>query len=199
MVPYNTQVTPLVLRETGRNIQQMIDYCVDIPDREERNRCACAIAAIMAGLFPEMAGSEGERNIWDHMMVISGFRLDVDFPCEVTSREKLNPRPEPLTYPNKRIRYRHYGRLIQRMISKAVDMEDGEEKDALLLLIANQMKKVMTVNIGEEVNDERIFRDLAEYSDGKIMLDSSQFSLNDYSDLQADAESETKKKKRKKK
>lgn len=107
MVPYNTQLLPLKLPEYGRNIHQMIDYCVHIPDREERTRCAYTIAHIMESLFPELVtGVDGSRKVWDHINIIADFKLDIDFPCEVSSAEEMHPRPNKISYGGKRIAHR---------------------------------------------------------------------------------------------
>jgi len=81
MLTYNTQQRRLVLPEYGRNIQKMVDHCLAIEDREERTRCAHAIVGAMANLFPELRSADNSHKLWDHIMIMSYFRLDVDFPC----------------------------------------------------------------------------------------------------------------------
>ena len=194
MIPYNTQLLPLKLPEYGRNIHQMIDYCVHIPDREERTRCAYTIAHIMESLFPELVtGADGSKKVWDHINIIAGFQLDIDFPCEVATREEMHVKPQKIEYGARLNRYRHYGRYIQEMISRVADMEPDAVRDSLISMIAHQMKKLMLQHNKEGVDDARILRDLAEMSDGKIALDPSRYILHEYQDVTP----EPKKKKKK--
>lgn len=98
MIPYNTDLKPITLPEFGRNVQGMVDYCVSIPDREERTKCAFAIADIMANLFPGLVGEGRDYSqIWDQINIMSRFQLDIDFPCDVVTADRLNPKPEKNT------------------------------------------------------------------------------------------------------
>lgn len=181
MIPYNTDMKPIVLPEFGRNVQGMIDYCVSIPDREERTVCAYAIADIMANLFPELIGANKDYSqIWDQINIISRFKLDIDFPCDVVTKDRLNPKPARIPYTAGSMRYRHYGKSIEKMISTVAEMEEGEEKDILISLIAHHMKKLMLIHNKEGVDDAKILRDLCEYSDGKINLDPQTYLLHEF-------------------
>ena len=181
MIPYNTDMKPIVLPEFGRNVQGMIDYCVSIPDREERTVCAYAIADIMANLFPELIGANKDYSqIWDQINIISRFKLDIDFPCDVVTKDRLNPKPARIPYTAGSMRYRHYGKSIEKMISTVAEMDEGEEKDILISLIAHHMKKLMLIHNKEGVDDAKILRDLCEYSDGKINLDPQTYLLHEF-------------------
>lgn len=181
MIPYNTDLKPITLPEFGRNVQGMIDYCVSIPDRDERTKCAFTIADIMANLFPELVGADHNYSqIWDQINIISRFQLDIDFPCDVVTVDRLNPKPEKIPYTASAMRYRHYGKSIEKMIEKVANMEDGEEKDILISLIAHHMKKLMLIHNKEGVDDAKILRDLKEYSDGKIDLDPHTYLLHEF-------------------
>lgn len=195
ILPYNTDQPPVVLPEYGRNIQKLIDYCVTIEDRDERTACAYSIADTMAGMFPELIGEDNDRHkIWDHINIISGFKLDIDFPCEVLTQEKLNPKPAPIAYPSSRIRYRHYGKNIEQMIDILTEMEDGEEKDTLVSMIAHHMKKLMLLHNKEGVADAKILKDLAEYSRGKINLDPAVYLLHEFRESEKPVVKKNKKK-----
>ena len=197
MIPYNTSEAILVLPEYGRNIQRLIDHCVMIEDKEERTRCAYAIADVMATLFPSIVGEKGNRQkIWDHINIMSKFELDIDFPCEVIDKDQLSPTPSKIPYNSNLNRYRHYGKNIQEMIIKVADMENCVEKDQLIFLVANQMKKLLLIHNPENVSDEKVFADIAEISKGKILIDSGSYRLNEYID--ASPASNGKKKKKKK-
>ncbi len=181
MIPYNTDLKPITLPEFGRNVQGMVDYCMSLPTKEERTRCAYAVVDIMANLFPELVGENKDYSqIWDQVNIISHFQLDVDFPCDVVTAEKLNPKPAKIPYTASAMRYRYYGKSIEKMIETVADMEDGEEKDVLVSLIAHHMKKLMLIHNKEGVDDAKILKDLREYSHGKINLDPNTYLLHEF-------------------
>lgn len=181
MIPYNVDEKKLMLPEYGRNIQRMIDHCLEIENRDERTRCACTIADIMANMFPAMVGDEGDRRkIWDHLVIMSDFKLDVDFPCQVLDKSELEPSREILPYNNTFFKYRHYGRNIQAMMKVVAEMESCIEKDQLIFLMANQMKKLLVQGNPENASDEKIFQDIADLSGGKIVIEPGTYRLNDY-------------------
>ena len=195
---YNTQKEKLVLPEYGRNIQQMVDYCVAIPDRDERTRCAYTIIQIMGNLFPQIRDSDDYKHkLWDHLAIMSDFKLDIDFPYEVVKKENLESKPQKVEYKLEHIKYRHYGKLIEMMIDEACKYPDGEEKDALVSLIANHMKKLIFSINKDGVEDEKILKDLYHYSKGKISLDSATYKLREFKEAPAPAQATGKKKKKK--
>lgn len=175
---------PVLLPEYGRNIQGLVDYCVQIPDRNERTDCAYAIVETMAGLFPELVGENDDYSkIWDQVNIMSRFELDVDFPCEVITAEKMNPRPDKIPYTASDIKFRHYGKNIEKMIQTVALLEDGEEKDLLVSMIAHHMKKLMLQHNKEGVDDAKILRDLSIYSGGRINLDPDTYLLHEYKEV----------------
>ena len=196
MLTYNPQLKPLALPEYGRMIHQMVEYATQIPDRDERTRCAFAIAKIMKNLFPqEFASPDGERKMWDHINIISDFKLDIDFPVEVSSAEAIHPKPDPIPYGDQNIRHRYYGKNIQMMIDRVAELEEGPEKDSLISMIAHHMKKLMFTHNKEGVNDARILRDLAEYSKGRIQLDPETYILHEFREIEPVQNGKKKKKK----
>lgn len=184
--------------EYGRNVQQMVDYCVTIPDREERTRCANTIIQIMGNLFPQIKDVDDYKHkLWDHLAIMSDFKLDIDFPCDVVKKESLVSKPEKVEYKLEHIKYRHYGKLIEQMIAEACKYPEGEEKDALVSLIANHMKKLIFSINKEGVDDEKILKDLYHYSKGKINLDATTYKLREFKEAPAPAPAAGKKKKKK--
>jgi hypothetical protein len=173
---YNTQQKRLILPEYGRNIQNMVDHCLTLEDREERTRCANSIISTMGNLFPHLRDiNDFKHKLWDHLAIMSDFKLDIDYPYEVIRKENLHQRPEPIPYSSpKQIRYMHYGKILQLLINKAMKMEDGEEKKQLVQMIANHMKKCF-VNFNKDgIDDRKIFDDIRELTKGKIdILDNS--------------------------
>lgn len=195
MLTYNTRLKPLAIPEYGRNIQQMVDHCLTIDDKDERTRCAYSIVNSMAKLFPKIKEDEDyRRKLWDHLMIMSRFQLDVDFPFEVINEESLHTKPERVPYTNSFIRFRHYGKEIEHLILKASEMEPGEERDELTLMIANHMKKQMAATNVDGVDDTRIFRDLEEMSHGALRLSQDTTKLFDYKIVTPPASKKKKKK-----
>lgn len=199
MIPYNTGMEPLLLAEYGRNIQNLVDYCVSIPDREERTRCAYAIADIMKILFPALKKDPSDtKKIWDHINIMSRFELDIDFPVPVIQADETNPVPDPIPYSNSReIIFRYYGKHIQNMVRTVADMEETEERQNLIGVIANHMKKLMLAHNKEGVSDSKVLRDLCFMSDGKIDLLPGDIYLYDYQEVQPMKQKQNNKKKNK--
>ena len=172
------------LPEYGRSIQNMVDHALTIQDRAERQRCANTIINIMGGLFPHLRDVNDFKHIlWDHLAIMADFQLDIDYPYEIVKKEDLFSRPPRVPYNTGRIRYRHYGKTLERMIGKANEFEDGQEKNYLIKLLANQMKKSFLNWNKEAVDDRKIFKDLDELSGGKIVLDEEQHKLTESRDI----------------
>ena len=198
MLKYNSQLKKLALPEYGRNIQQMVDYCCTIEDREERNKCAYTIIQTMGNLFPQLRDeTDYKHKLWDHLAIMSDFNLDIDYPYEVVKEENLETKPERVDYHLDRIKFRHYGKIIEKMIERACDYPDGEEKDALVMLIANHMKKLIFQINKEDVDDAKIFKDLAYYSHGQNRHDVATHSLHQFKEAPAPQQPTGKKKKKK--
>jgi len=176
---YNTQQKRLILPEYGRNIQNMVDHCLTLQDREERTRCAQTIISIMGNLFPHLRDiSDFKHILWDHLAIMSDFQLDIDYPYEIIKKENLYTKPEPIPYSSSRqIRYMHYGKTLQLLIDKAMSYEEGEERDQLISMIANYMKKCFTSFNKEGIDDRKIFDDIRELSNGEIDLNEKSLQL----------------------
>lgn len=197
MLPYNTDNPPIVLPEFGRNVEGLVKYCCEIEDRDERTQCAYDLVNVVANLFPDLVGENGDMSqIWDQINIISRFKLDIDFPCDVITADRLNPKPERIPYTSSHMRYRHYGKNIEKMISTVSEMEDGDEKDLLISMIAHHMKKLMLTHNKEGVDDAKILKDLAEYSEGKINLDPTKYLLHEFKEVELVSPGKGKKKKK---
>jgi hypothetical protein len=183
---YNTELKRLALPEYGRNIQNMIDYCVTIVDKDERQRCANTIINIMGNMFPHLRDVNDFKHIlWDHLAIMADFKLDIDYPYEIIKKENLYSKPPCIPYNNARIRYKHYGRTLELMIKKANELEAGGEKDQLVKLLANQMKRAFLTWNKETVDDRKILKDLDELSQGKIVLNEEEYKLTESRDILA--------------
>lgn len=176
---YNTQREKLVMPEYGREIQNMVNHAVTLEDKEERQRCAEAIIAIMKRMFPEGNGVEDhERKLWDHLAIMSNFQLDVDYPFDVSQAVQMAKKPKPMEYPMKKIPIRHYGSMIFELFDKLKTMEPGNERDELVKLTANQMHRNLLQWSHGSSDLEKVASDLARFTDGKIQLDVDNFKFD---------------------
>ncbi len=183
-IEYNTERPKLIIPEYGRHIQKMVDHAIATEDKEERNKIAKGIIAVMGNLNPHLRDvPDFQPMLWDQLFIISDFKLDVDSPYPIPSREELMERPEPLNYPQNFPKYRFYGNNIKRMIDVANSWEEGDKKEGLILTIANHMKKCFLNWNKDTVEDDVIFSHLYELSGGKINLKNSEEDLSDASDL----------------
>lgn len=168
---YNTARDFLIIPEYGRNIQKMVDFAITIEDREKRTKTAHTIIVSMGQMNPGIKETADYIQVlWDHLYIISQFKLDVDGPYPPPSQEKLEKKPDTLKYSKKTIVLRHYGKHIVNIIKKAIEYEEGEEKKALVFAIANQMKKSYLRWNRESVNDLTIAKHLFELSNGNLVL-----------------------------
>jgi len=169
---YNSSREKLHLPEYGRNIQKMVNHIKTIEDREERNKAARTVIAVMGNLNPHLRDvNDFKHKLWDHLALIADFDLDIDSPYDWPERESLQSKPERVPYQQHRIAKKHYGRSIVLMINKAVALEPGEEKDDLVKMIAYHMKKSYLTWNREAVSDEEIFADMKTLSGGVLVVD----------------------------
>lgn len=180
MLTYNTQLKELILPEYGRTIQQMVDYCLTIEDRDERTRCAHAIIKTMRTLFPDQKSDEATRKFWDHLALMSGYKLDIDWPVDIVRPENIEPYPDPVVRDETPILALHYGKNLERMIYLAAEMPESEDRWALVTLIASQMKKMMLEVNRDGASDEKIFQDLADISGGRILINPDDMPLHEF-------------------
>jgi hypothetical protein len=169
---YNTSRSKLVIPEYGRNIQTMIDHLSDIEDRETRTKAANFVINVMAQMTPQVKETvDYKHKLWDHLHLISGFKLDIDAPFPKPSPEVLQRKPQQVQYSTARIKYGHYGKYIVEIIKKvAAEYEDGPEKTELVNIIANHMKKSYLNWNRDSVNDATIADNLAELSKGQLVM-----------------------------
>ena len=177
---YNTVREDLIIPEYGRHIQKMINYASTRETKEERNKLANAIISVMGNLQPHLRDvADFQHKLWDQLFIMSDFKLDADSPFEKPSKEILNAKPEPLNYPQNFPKYRFYGNNIKIMIDEAVKWDSGEMKDALVLTIANHMKKCFLNWNKDSVTDQVIFDHLYELSETNIDIRDSKEELLD--------------------
>lgn len=168
---YNTQREQLVMPEYGRGIQYMVDLAVSLPSKVERQRCANTIVAIMSRIQPENNGSvDSEVRLWNHLAKISRYKLDIDYPVEIVPEQEAQEHPKPLHYPMQRIRRRHYGHLVESALKYAQTLPDGDERTALVGMVANQMKQNLFVWNHDSMDENLVMQDIKRYTDGQLQL-----------------------------
>lgn len=175
---YNSSRDKMIIREYGRNVQKLVNYAFTIEDREQRTKFAKVIIQIMGQMNPGIRETGDFRHkLWDHLHFIADFKLDVDAPYPIPTHTMQDTKPEKLAYDNNVIKYKMYGSNIVKIIEKAIQFEEGEEKDALVHAIANHLKKSYLNWNRESVDDELIFEHLKALSRGNLEL-RDELSLN---------------------
>lgn len=169
---YNTTRSDLILSEYGRNVQNMVKYIIDLPTKEERNKYAQAVIDLMGFLNPHLRDvADFKHKLWDHLHIISDFKIDVDSPYPKPLPEAERPKPVHIGYPQQKIRYKHYGKTVEALIEKAKSEEDPERKADMVQSIANFMKMAYVQWNKDNVADETIIKNLSELSGGALQLD----------------------------
>lgn len=195
---YNNKMSPLILPEYGRNVQQMVDICIKIKDKEECEKCAKSIVKIMQNVSPEHKKNENGDNVyWDHLAVMSNFSLDINFPEGTITKDKISSKVIKTPYQGHFIKFKYYGHLIEDLISKVVTLPIGEERKYLEYQTALHMKKLYLSWNKDNVDDVKIFKDLFEMSDGQIMLTPENCILNVSSSMLLDNKAKSKMKNKK--
>jgi hypothetical protein len=176
---YNTQREKLLMPEYGREIQKMIDHAVSLPDKAERLKCAKTIVRLMESKNPQLHEStDYEQTLWDHLYLMSHKQLDIDWPFDVSEAEKILSKPAPMELPQGNTHLRHYGHLLEEVFDKLKTMPEGEERDELVRLTANQMKRNLAAWGHGSMDDEKVADDLARFTDGKIQIDLNTFRFD---------------------
>ena len=175
---YSTQQEKLLMPEYGRNVQRMVEYALTIEDKQQRTECVQAIMRTMENLFPYLKTEESRHKMYDHLAMMSDFKLDIDFPYNRPTPEELRYNPDLLTYNTLQpLRYRHYGRIILEMIELAIAEKDMEKRNQLIIRIANRMKQNYIVWNKDHVDAERIKEDIVALSGGRLSCDFPEFQL----------------------
>lgn len=168
---YNTKRTHLHMPEYGRIIQQLVERCKELETKEQRNEMAVAIVDFMGQRNPQLRDEENYKHkLWDHLFIMANYDLDVDSPYPFPTMEELKEKPKRMEYPKLQGDFKFYGKSILQLIDKAIELEDGDEKDALIQVIANNMKKSYNVYNKEHVQDKVIFRHLKDLSENRLDL-----------------------------
>lgn len=174
---YSTLEGKLLMRDYGRNVQHMIEYALTIRDKEERERCVASIISTMQSLFPYLRQEESLHVVYDHLAIMSDFRLDIDWLYGKPHPEELHLKPQRLPYSTTPIRMRHYGRIIEKMVQEAVRESDIERQHYLINRLVNKLKQQYLVWNKDQVEPERIIEDIRILSNGRLSCDFEGFEL----------------------
>lgn len=176
---YNTQKKKLLLPEYGRNIQKMVDYLLTIEDRGRKNQSRKDSNRRDGKSLSSLTDVPDFRHkLWDHLAIMSEFKLDIDTPYPLPSLSKLQEKPERLPYSSNHIKYKHYGKLVEKLIDKIKELEDPEQKRALIVLTANHMKKSFLTWNKDSVEDEQIYNDINTLCGCTVTLPEGMSSFN---------------------
>ena len=177
---YNVQRPYLKQPEYGRNIQQMIDYCCTIETKEERTKAAYTIIDVMGIINPGLRDNDDyNHKLWDNLAIMSDFRLDIDWPFELPDKEVLSSKPEKLNYSENHIKYRHYGKITQNILNKINEIDEIEERNVLIELMANFMKRLHTQAKQEQIPNELIYKEFKVLTDNSVEIPEN-LQLKDY-------------------
>ena len=176
---YNTQREQLIQPEYGREVQKMVEYAVSLNDKEERQLCAKTIISIMERMFPQSKeNADYKQKLWDHLAIMSDFKLDIDYPVDISKAKRMEQKPQPIGYSKEKNPVKHYGSLVFQLFERLKTMPAGKERDALTKLTANQMKRNLIQWSHGSNDDEKIISDLARFTDGIIQLDLDKFKFD---------------------
>jgi len=169
---YNTTRSELILAEYGRNVQNMVKYICELPDLEERNKYAQAVIDLMGFLNPHLRDvADFKHKLWDHLHIISGYKIEVDSPYPKPTPEAALVKPAHIGYPQQKITYKHYGKTVEALIEKAKAVDEPERRAAMVQGIANFMKMAYVTWNKDSVADETILKNLRELSGGQLQLE----------------------------
>jgi len=168
---YNTAREELKYPEYGRVVQKMVDHMKTLPDREQRTKAANTIVNIITTLNPSLKEqSEYKHKLWDHLYYIADFNLDIDAPFPPPLPPELTPKPNKPSYSSNHIKFRFYGKNVERMLKKAAEMEEGPDKKAFVNALASYMKMAHRVWNEDKVPDEIIIQHIKEFTKGAVVV-----------------------------
>jgi hypothetical protein len=169
----------LLLREYGRNVQDLVNHILSIDDRSERTRLSYLLVNLMAKLNPQLRDTQDfQQKLWNHLYVMSGSKLDVDAPYPLSAMEYLNDKPQTMEYPLNTPRYKHYGKNVELLIKRATELEDEKEREAATISIGKLMKTLYRSYNKDSITDDVILNDIQQISKGQLNLDPSMIESN---------------------
>jgi len=164
------------MREYGRHVQKMVEHTMTIEDPERRQRNAQAVIELMGFLNPHLKNVEDFRHkLWDHLFLISDFKMDVKSPYPIPTRETLKAKPDPLPYPKRHPKFSHLGKNLEVIIDKALQEENPEKKLGFANAVAYYMKLAYNNWHKEIVHDDAIQSELSSITNGQLTFTNTPF------------------------
>lgn len=168
---YNSQREQIILKEYGRNVQKLVNYIRTIPDKQKRTQMATTLIELIKQLAPvAKEAQENPQRMWDDLYIMANFDLDVDNPFSTPDRSILQKRPRKMEYPQSEVRFKHYGKNVERLVQEAIKKEDPQEREEAMIYLGKLMKTFYSNWNKETLDDSVIVKDLAIMSKGKLTL-----------------------------
>ena len=172
MNEYNTDRPHLILKEYGRNVQNLVDYLSTIDDKEKRTKYAYTLIDLMKQVTPSHKdNADSPQKLWDDLYIMSNFKLDIDGPYQKPEPELLNRKPDKVAYQYNNIRFRHYGKNLELLIEKAISLENEEEKEAAIIYIGKLMKSFYTTWNNDYIEDDVLVKQISDLSKNQLKID----------------------------
>jgi hypothetical protein len=168
---YNSQREHIILKEYGRNVQKLVNYIRTIPDKQKRTQMATTLIELIKQLAPvAKEAQENPQRMWDDLYIMANFNLDVDNPYSTPDRSILQKKPRKMEYPQSEVRFKHYGKNIERLVQEAIKKEDPQEREEAAIYLGKLMKTFYSNWNKETIDDSVIVKDIAIMSKGKLTL-----------------------------
>ena len=181
---YNTQRPELLLSEYGRGMQKMVDKVTEVPDRELRSKLSMSLMNVMINLNPSIKDLDNyQQKLWDHLHIMSGFKLDIDGPYPKPIPELIHQKPEHIPYNNVRIKFRFYGRNLQYMVDRATRVDDNQVKQSFINMIASFMTNSSRNWNNENLTPDVITDHLKILSKDRLHLNSEDLNIHVEKDI----------------
>ncbi len=168
---YNTERPPLILKEYGRNVQKLVDYIRTIPDQEKRTDLSYTLIELIKQLTPTIKDQpEDPQRVWDDLYIIADFNLDINGPYPKPERDILFKKPDRVDYPQSQVRFKHYGKNIEKLVKEALKKEDPQERQDAIIYLGKLMKTFYSNWNKETLDDSVILKDIQEMSGGALEM-----------------------------
>lgn len=168
---YNTQRPQIILKEYGRNVQKLVEYIRNNPSKEKRTELAYTLIELIKQLTPTVKDQpENPQRVWDDLYIIADFNLDVNNPYPVPERDILFKKPLKVDYPQSQVRFKHYGKNIEKLVKEALKKEDPQEREDAIIYLGKLMKTFYGNWNKETIDDSVILKDIQEMSGGALNM-----------------------------
>jgi uncharacterized membrane protein YgcG len=166
---YNTERPHLILKEYGRNVQKLVEFIRTVPDKDKRTELAHTLIELIKQLTPTIKDQpENPQRVWDDLYIIADFNLDINAPYPVPERDILFKKPDKVDYPQSQVRFKHYGKNIEKLVKEALKKEDPQERQDAIIYLGKLMKTFYGNWNKETLDDSVILRDIQEMSGGAL-------------------------------